>query len=60
MIWEARIKVVGDWVEAKIAVAQSGSDYSWVGQLMMHPNEWHDFAGRLGLQQGDNGVWRSS
>ncbi len=59
MVWEARTISVRDLVEAKIAVAQSDSDYSWVGQLMMGPDEWQDFADRLGLQQDDNGIWRS-
>ena len=60
MIWEVDTKSVGNWVEAKIVVARGGDDYSWLGQLMMLPDEWQDFASRLGLQQCDNGVWRSS
>ena len=59
MFWEVRTASVRDFIEAKIAVAQIGSDYSSVGQLMMHPDEWQDFSNRLGLQQDDSGVWRS-
>jgi hypothetical protein len=59
MFWEMRAAPVRDLVEVKIAVAQSGGGYSSVGQLMMCPDEWQDFASRLGLQQDDNGVWRS-
>jgi hypothetical protein len=60
MIWEARTTSVRDLIEAKIAVAQSSDDYSYVGHLMMHPDEWQDYTSRLGLKQGDGGVWRSS
>ena len=59
MFWEVHTQSVRYLIEVKIAVAQSGGDYSSVGQLMMHPDEWRDFAGRLGLQQDDSGVWRS-
>ena len=60
MVWEARTKVFGNLIEAKLAVAKSGSDFSWVGQVMMQHDEWHNLVGRLGLQEGDRGVWRSS
>ena len=60
MIWEVDTKFVGSWIEAKIVVARGEGDYSWIGQLMMRPDEWQDFANRLGLQQDDNGDWRSS
>ncbi len=59
MIWEARVKRVGEWVESKIAVARDARDFSWVGQLMMRPDEWQDFTERFGLRKGDDGVWRS-
>lgn len=59
MIWEARTKHIGEWIESKIAVAHDGQDFSWVGQLMMHPNEWQDFTERFDLREGDDGVWRS-
>ena len=59
MIWDARTKRVGDWIESKVAVARNGRDYSWVGQFMMHPDEWQNFTRRLGLRKGDDGVWRS-
>ena len=60
MIWEVDTKNVGDWIEAKIVVARGEGDYSWIGQLMMRPDEWQDFANRLGLQQDEIGGWRSS
>ncbi len=59
MIWESRAKYVGDWIECQVAVARNNQDYSWVGQLMMHPDEWQDFTRRFGLREGDDGVWRS-
>ena len=59
MIWEVDTKFVGEWIEAKIVVARGGGDYSWVGQLMMRPDEWQDFASHFGLQQYGNGIWRS-
>jgi hypothetical protein len=59
MIWKARTKSVGDWTEVKIAVARDGQHFSWTGQLMIHPDEWRDFAERLGLREGDGGVWRT-
>ena len=59
MIWEVRTKNVGEWVESKIAVARDEQDFSWVGQLMMRPDEWQDFTRRFGLREGDGGVWRS-
>ena len=59
MVWEARTTSVRDLVEVMVAVAQSGGDYSYAGQLMMAPDEWQDFANRLGLLQGVDGVWRS-
>ena len=60
MIWEARTKRVGEWVESKIAVARDEQNFSWAGQLMMRPDEWQDFARRFGLREGDDGVWRSN
>ncbi len=59
MIWEVDTKFVGDWIEAKIVVARGGGDYSWIGQLLMRPDEWQDFARRLGLHEGDKDAWRS-
>ncbi len=59
MIWEARVKRVGEWVESRIAVARDERDFSWAGQLMMRPDEWRDFTERFGLREGDDGVWRS-
>ncbi len=60
MIWEVDTKFVGNWIEAKIVIARDDGDYSWVGQLMMRPDEWQDFVSRLELQQDGNGDWRSS
>ncbi len=48
-VWEAGTTSVRDLVEAKISAARIGGDYSYVGQLMMHPDEWQDFTSRLGL-----------
>ena len=59
MIWEARTKRRGDWIEANFAVARNGQDYSWVGRFMMHSDEWQDFTRQFGLREGDDGVWRS-
>jgi len=59
MVWEARTKRLGDWIESTVAVARDGQDYSWVGQLKMRPDEWQDFARRSGLREGDDGVWHS-
>ena len=59
MIWEAITQPVGDWIEVKIVVSRGDDDYSWAGQLMILPDEWQDFASRLGLRQDDDGTWRS-
>ena len=56
MIWEARTKRRGDWIEANFAVARNGQDYSWVGRFMMHSDEWQDFTRQFGLREGDDGV----
>ncbi len=59
MVWEARTKRVGDWVEIEIAVARDEQDFSSAGRLMMHSDEWQDFTRRFGLREGDDGIWRS-
>ncbi len=59
MIWEARTKRLGDWIESKVAVARNGQDYSSVGQFMMRTDEWQDFTRRFGLREDGYGVWRS-
>ncbi len=60
MVWEVRTKTIGEWTEAKMAVARDGENYSSIGQLMMRSDEWRDFAKRFGLREGDGGVWRSN
>lgn len=60
MVWEGRTKFIGDWVECKLAVAASADEqYSWVGQLMMRPDEWRDFSSRMGLKEVSAALWRS-
>jgi hypothetical protein len=52
MVWEARILSDGDWVRCKLAVAPAGGmSFSWVGQLMMRPEEWRDFRERMDLSE---------
>ena len=58
MAWEARMKSVGDMIEARVAVAQDGQHFSWTGQLMMRPDEWRDFADKFGLQEISESLWR--
>jgi len=59
MIWEVDTKFVGEWIEAKIVVARDDGGYSWIGQLVMRPDEWQEFVSHLGLRQCGNGSWRS-
>ena len=60
MVWEGRTKSIGDWVECKLAVAASADgQYSWVGQLMIRPDEWRDFATRMRLKEVSAALWRS-
>lgn len=61
MVWEGRIKTAGEWVECKLSVAPAlGEDFSWVGQLMMRPEEWHDFSTRLNLREVSAAVWTNA
>ncbi len=58
MVWEARTKSVGDMIEAKIAVASDGQNFSWTGQVMMRPDEWRDFTDKFGLLEISESLWR--
>lgn len=60
MVWEGRIVSAGDWIECKIAVASTaGENFSWVGQLMMRPEEWRDFRAKMGLSEVSTDLWAS-
>ncbi len=61
MEWEGRIVSAGEWVECKLSVASSvGENFSWVGQLMMRPEEWRDFADRMKLVEVSTALWVSA
>ena len=52
MVWEGRIVSAGEWIECKLAVALAvGENFTWVGQLMMRPEEWRDFRARMDLSE---------
>ncbi len=51
----------GDWVECKLSVASAVSgNFSWVGQIMMRPEEWRDFADRMKLVEVSAALWVSA
>jgi hypothetical protein len=61
MVWEARIVSAGEWVECKLSVAPAaGENFSWVGQLMMRPEEWRDFRERMDLSEVSTDLWTSA
>ncbi len=61
MVWEGRIVSAGEWVECKLAVAPAVSgNFSWVGQIMMRPEEWCDFADRMRLVEVSAALWVSA
>ena len=61
MIWESRIVSAGEWVECKLSVAPAaGGNFSWVGQLMMRPEEWRDFADRMKLVEVSATLWTNA
>ncbi len=61
MVWEGRIVSAGEWVECKLAVAPAGGgNFSWVGQIMMRPEEWRDFAARMRLVEVSAALWVSA
>ena len=61
MAWEGRIVSAGEWVECKLSVAPAvGGDFAWVGQIMMRPNEWRDFADRMKLVEVSGSLWVST
>ena len=51
MIWEANSVVSGVY-----ALSVNGN---YVGRVIMPAKAWQDFTARLGLVQGQDGVWRS-
>jgi hypothetical protein len=58
MVWEGRIVSAGEWVECKVSVAPAvGGNFSWVGQLMMRPEEWRDFRARMNLSEVSTDLW---
>ena len=60
MEWEGRIVSAGEWVECKLSVAPDvGEKFSWVGQLMMRPEEWRDFRARMNLSEVSTDLWTS-
>ncbi len=60
MVWEGRIVSAGEWIECKLSVASAvGENFSWVGQLMMRPEEWRDFRERLDLSEVSTDLWAS-
>lgn len=61
MVWEGRIVSAGDWVECKLSVAPADrGKFSWVGQIMMRPEEWRDFADRMKLVEVSTALWVSA
>ncbi|MHA1153848.1 MAG: hypothetical protein ACTSQ7_14510 [Alphaproteobacteria bacterium] len=60
MVWEGCIVSVGEWVECKLSVAPAiGESFSWVGQLMMRPEEWRDLRERMELSEISTDRWTS-
>ena len=60
MVWEGRIVSAGEWIECKLAVALAvGENFTWVGQLMMRPEEWRDFRARMDLSEVSTDLWAS-
>ncbi len=60
MVWEGRIVSAGEWAECKLSVAPAtGENFSWVGQLMMRPEEWRDFRARMNLSEASTDLWTS-
>ena len=60
MVWEGRIVLAGEWVECKLSVAPAvGENFSWVGQLMMRPEEWRDFRAKMELSEVSTDLWAS-
>ncbi len=60
MIWEGCIVTAGNWVECKLSVAPvGGENFTWLGQLMMRPDEWRDFRERMNLSEVSTDRWTS-
>ena len=60
MVWEGRIVSAGEWIECKLSVALAvGENFSWVGQLMLRPEEWRDLRARMDLSEVSTDLWAS-
>ena len=60
MVWEGRIVSAGEWIECKLSVAPAvGENFSWVGHLMMRPEEWHNFRARMDFSEVSTELWAS-
>ncbi len=60
MTWTARPKHLNGLVQIALEVSEGGNDVgSLAGHFTLSSAEWQDFARRLGLREGPDGVWRS-
>ncbi len=60
MTWTARPKLLGSLVQIALDVSEAGDEVgSLVGHLTLSSSQWQDFARRMGLREGPDGVWRS-
>ncbi len=60
MMWTARPKPLDGLVQIALEVSEAGDDVgSLAGHLTLSSPQWQDFAGRMGLREGPDGVWRS-
>ncbi len=60
MTWTARPKHLNDLVQIALDVSEGGDDVgSLAGHLTLSGSQWQDFARRMELREGPDGVWRS-
>ncbi len=60
MVWEGSIVSAGEWIECRLSVAPAvGGRFSWVGRIMMRPEEWQDFRERMALTEVSKNLWAS-
>ncbi len=60
MVWEGSIVSTGEWVECQLSVAPAvGGRFTWVGRIMMQPEEWNDFRERMDLSEVSTNLWTS-
>ena len=60
MMWTARPKPLNGLVQIALEVAEAGNDVgSLAGHLTLSSSQWQDFARRMGLREGLDGVWHS-